>query len=141
MRREVFEVLHIDKRWNIMILFILFLVIRVPSAVAQPMDQDDVRLVGIEAWRSTSQTSKIAFVNGVLYGAYTVDILYSRKYGRNAGSAVKEFVPYGVDADSIVQMIDIAYQFAEFRDWPISQLVIQWKDVLGILRRKTYGSS
>lgn len=121
-----------------MILFMLFLVM---SAAAQPMDQDDVRLVGIDAWKSTSMTSKIAFVNGVLYGSYTVDILYTRKYGRNAGSAVKEFVPYGVDADSIVQMIDIAYQFPEFREWPISQLVIQWRDVLDILRRKSYGSS
>lgn len=127
--------LRIDKRWNIVVCFMVFLAVGGLLA-AQPLSPDDVRLVGRGAWMSSSLSAKTAFVNGVLAGAYTVVRIYTWENREGLYPPMMHLVPNDIGADVLVGLIDQAYTYQEFRDWPIAQVIVRWKEVNEFIRRK-----
>jgi len=100
----------------------LLLVLLTGTASAQGLEQ-----ASYEAWNATDANSRVAFVQGMMVGAYWVAIAYMAENPGKALPRIDHLVPKGVSGGSLAQLISDVYADQGNRNLPIVYIVVNWQ--------------
>ena len=100
----------------------LLLVLLTGTASAQGLEQ-----ASYEAWNATDANSRVAFVQGMMVGAYWVAIAYMAENPGKALPRIDHLVPKGISGGSLAQLISDVYADQGNRNLPIVYIVVNWQ--------------
>lgn len=115
-------------KWKRMVYLVLVLLMVSTTAGAQNREYPgDPRMANYEQWNPTPWNSKVAYINGVIIGAYYVAVAYAYENPGMGLPDIQHLVPEGIAADQLAKLVDAVYGDANNRKLPIVYIVVNWR--------------
>jgi hypothetical protein len=108
----------LDKR----IALALLLVLLAGTTGAQELEK-----ASYEAWNGTSEAGKVAFVQGMMVGAYWVAVAYMSENPGRELPRIDHLVPKGIDGGSLSRLVTDVYREPKNRGVPVVYIVVNWQ--------------
>lgn len=108
----------LDKRSCLALLLVL---------LAGTISAQGLEKAAYDSWNATSESSRVAYVQGMMVGAYWVAISYMAENPGKSLPRIDHLVPKGIDGGSLAKLITDVYREPQNRNLPIVYIVVNWQ--------------